>query len=567
MSVRIAAIDVLVLACLWWCISFFIVNPFGNFPLNDDWSYGLTVKHLMETGDFRPTGWTSMPLITHVLWGLFFCIPYGFSFMALRLSTLTLSLFGIIGLYFLIRNMRQPRWLAIVISLTLGFNPIYYVLSYTFMTDVPFTAIAVLAAVFLVRNLITDSNFDLFIGTAMAVAATLLRQLAISVPLAFAVASILMYGFKNRNMLRAAIVLVLCVGTLLAFQKWLAVSGRLPALYHIKANELLDILHGNPKTLILSLARHTYVGLLYLGLFLLPVLIFAIAGFLRSHRKQTIALLIVAMVILRIGALVVFGRTPMLMPMASNVLIQSGVGPLTLHDTYILGLNHVPALPMNFWFTVTVFSILGAWFLLTILGVSIIHLASKLQRGGKISHHEAAGVFFLLTAVIYLLPCFVGGFFDRYLIPTIPFLAAAIAGFSGQFPNIRILRFAVVMFLVIFSFFAIGSTRDYLMWNRVRWKALHDLMENNPVSAEDIDGGFEFNGLYLYDPDYQQNPGKSWWWVHGDTYQIGFSDIPNYKVIEEYSYFNWIPPRVGKVVVLKKNFPLFPKSEEMTGQS
>jgi 4-amino-4-deoxy-L-arabinose transferase-like glycosyltransferase len=196
-----AAIDMLVIAFLL-CFSFIVTNPLGDFPLNDDWSFGLTVKHMIENGDFRPIGWTSMPLIIQVLWGSLFSIPAGFSFSALRISTLTLSLLGVFATYLLFRELRQPRRLAVITALTLAFTPIYYALSHTFMTDVPYTAIAIIAAVFFVRNLRSGSDLALFLGTILAVAATLTRQLAISVPLAFAVAFILKNGIKKLNILR-----------------------------------------------------------------------------------------------------------------------------------------------------------------------------------------------------------------------------------------------------------------------------------------------------------------------------------------------------------------------------
>jgi hypothetical protein len=213
---------------------------------------------------------------------------------------------------------------------------------------------------------------------------------------------------------------------------------------------------------------------------------------------------------------------------------------------------------MSFWLVITAMSLLGAMFLIATLGVHAINLVQRLRPSGKISDSKAVGIFLLLSAMIYLLPLLVSHFFDRYLVPAIPFLAAGIAGVSGHFPrfplvNTRTLRFAAVALLAAFSLFAIGSTRDYLAWNRVRWEALHDLMENKHVNMGDIDGGFEFNGLYLYDPHYQQDPRKNWWWVQGDTYQIGFRNIPGYKVIKEYSYPHWIPPHVGKVVVLQQN--------------
>lgn len=120
-------IDQLVIVIVW-VIGLTIINPFGNFPLMDDWSYGLTVKHFLDSGDFRPIGWTSMPLITHVLWGSIFCIPNGFSFEALRFSTIIISLIGTLGSYHLIRELEGSRWFAVTAALTIAFNPIYYAL-------------------------------------------------------------------------------------------------------------------------------------------------------------------------------------------------------------------------------------------------------------------------------------------------------------------------------------------------------------------------------------------------------------------------------------------------------
>jgi hypothetical protein len=229
-----------------------------------------------------------MPLITNVLWASLFCLPTGFSFTALRFSTLTASFLGLVGCYLLIRDLRQPRWLAVITTLTLAFNPIYYALSYTFMTDVPYTTITMFAAIFFARSLSTGSNFALLIGTSLAVAATLSRQLGLSVPLGFALTLILTRGFARRNLLRAAIPPALCVGAFLFFHHWLAATGRLPVMYGAQTKELLHVL-GRPQTLVRSLAKNACDSLFYLGWFLLPVLILTVAGVWRTHRKRTIA--------------------------------------------------------------------------------------------------------------------------------------------------------------------------------------------------------------------------------------------------------------------------------------
>ena len=119
-----------------WCVMTLLVNPVGNFPLNDDWSYGHAVQSLVERGTLRFTGWTSMPLVVQVLWGALFCFPFGFSFTVLRLSTLVLGLAGVLAAYELLCEAGSRRGLAICGALLLAVNPIYFGLSHTFMTDV-----------------------------------------------------------------------------------------------------------------------------------------------------------------------------------------------------------------------------------------------------------------------------------------------------------------------------------------------------------------------------------------------------------------------------------------------
>jgi hypothetical protein len=224
----------------------------------------------------------------------------------------------------------------------------------------------------------------------------------------------------------------------------------------------------------------------------------------------------IAMFVLSIGVLVVlcgvfahyWDRFPR-MPAGQNILRESGIGPVTLPG------KPTPKLCSSFWLVITAMSLLGGGCLLTVIGVSAADLASRVKVG-RMSVNEAAGVFLLLSIVIYLLPVFVGGFFDRYLIPTIPLLIATITRFSSHLPgfpraSIRVFGFAAVAVLIASCLFAVDGTRDYLAVNRVRWEALHDLMGRTSAKAEEIDGGFEFVGLYLYKWQHQGGWQKSWW--------------------------------------------------------
>jgi 4-amino-4-deoxy-L-arabinose transferase-like glycosyltransferase len=543
-------------ATLLWLASLLIVNPLGDFPLNDDWSFGLAVKHLLAHGDFRPTGWTSMPLLTNALWGSLFCLPGGFSFTALRLSTLVAAWLGMVGAYLLGKELRLPPWLAWLATLTLAFNPIYYPLANTFITDVPFVALALSAALCFVKHLKDGSVLHLFLGTGLALAATLSRQVGLAVPLAFGLALLLRRGRSGRALLCAAAPALLCVAALWGFQHWLDVTGRMPALYHAKDHFLRDTL-GHFRQLGPVLVASLFKGLMYLGLFLSPVLIATLPGFpqLREQRQWRPLGLTAAVLA---GFTVLHGVTGQkwfLMPLAGNIINKGGIGPLTLRDVYRLQPGGLPALPASFWLVVTLISLLGATLLVVRVGSIAASLASR-WRSAKLDETEIPGIFVLLVAVIYLAP-FLTGFFDRYLIPIIPFLAAGIVSLSPPCRPARPRSHAVLAALITAGFvlFSVCGTRDYLAWNRVRWQALNDLTDHQRVRPEDIDGGLEFNGYYLYRPDYQTRPGRDFWWIEGDTYQITFHPLPGCSAVREYHFAHWLPPYSGSLWVLKADGP------------
>ena len=56
-----------------------ILDPIRDFPLQDDWAYFLSVKHLVDDASLRVLDYTSASLIFQSLWGAMFSMVLGLS--------------------------------------------------------------------------------------------------------------------------------------------------------------------------------------------------------------------------------------------------------------------------------------------------------------------------------------------------------------------------------------------------------------------------------------------------------------------------------------------------------
>ena len=543
---RGVAFDLIVITLLW-SLAVIVVQPIGEFPLNDDWSWSMTARRLAAGEGYHPTGWTEMTLLTHALWGALFCLPHGFSFTALRFSTLALSLAGALAMYGLIRQLQRPRMLAVIGALTLVFNPIYFALSNTFMADVPFTTLAILSALFFIRHLQRGTRTDLLIGTAFAVAATLSRQMGLCLPLAFGVTLWFKHGFQRRWVIRAVLPLTICIVILAAFQYWLKVTGKTPP--NTMRTERLWAVLANPVRIPLNVAYFGWSMLMYLGWFLLPVTLPAVLSRRSAEAGSPPCLPArIALFIFLVASVGRFFLVPSLMPVHNNVIIPQGIGPATLRDTLDLHLPHLPALPTSFWLLVTALSLTGAGILVFKTTRIVVTLFPKGRFDGT-SNAGSAEMFLLLCAVVYLVPFLLSGFFDRYLVPVTAFLVAFLAA-SLEWRGFNLARgrqLAAMLLIAGSGVFAVGGTRDYLEWNRTRWRALEVLLAKSDVKPADVDGGFEYNGWNL-----SGNSNVATNWAETVPYVITFGEIKGFESVEQYPYHHWMPPHEGRIFVLKR---------------
>ncbi len=532
--------------CGIWLLLVLLADPRGEFPLNDDWSYARAVMQLVDHGHLELTGFTSMPLLAQVFWGALFCLPFGFSFLALRISTITLGLVGIVAAYQLLEQFTDDHMLAVLGTLLLAVNPLYFQLSLTFMTDVPFFAFSMLSILFLARALQTEQRWPLVVGFLLALVALLIRQLAIIIPIAFLIAYVIKHGPNRRALLGAAIPAAALVGLLLAFPALLGHTIGLPALYNRAYEPIQEAaLQGAFRIVPIFLDR-LFVEWIYLGLFTLPFGIL-VAG-QPAHRYLA---LLQAATFLAIAGLLLWQHRSM--PLTGNVLFDGGLGPVLLRDTYILGLSHWPSLPPVIWTLVTLAAIVGSVLLLSRLAA--IAQRAILQHSLPLEQRPV-WVFLLSAAALYAFAIAVTGFLDRYLIWLLPLLACILVASRSRSPlHVPPARVWIAGILVTASaLFGVAGTHDYLAWNRARWQALGDLMTLEHASFADIDGGFEFNGWYAYNANYIPVPSKSWWWIQDDDIVISLGPIPGYVERKRVEFQRWMPfGRAGILVLSRGN--------------
>jgi hypothetical protein len=550
---------ILLLTAAWVGMAI-LVDPRGEFSLNDDWAYALPVKAFVERGSIRFTFWQSMTLIAQMLWGALFCLPRGFSYLALRVSMLTAGLAGVLGLYRLCRHTGAGTALATLAALTLALNPLYFGLSCTFMTDVSFTALLILSILGLFLGLDTGRDRLLRIGLVAAFAALFVRQLALAVFLAFLVASPLKLGFGRRWLLYAVFPTLLAGVCLAAYSRVLAYFGRLPGAYYLKANSLNmmieDLLHFRLGAFKPAL-RAAIMMSVFAGLFALPLLSALwpslVSGFEKRRRNLrrgwTVGVTCAVTAILAI-----IGN---LLPRSGNIMQDLRMGIVVLPG------SSLAVAPKAYWIVLTAAAALGLSLLLLVLfDLSTAAIRRRDESGATLRFRV---VFLLLTCVLYFGPLGLPyqAMLDRYVLPILA-VFIVLSVLVRQVDSGQVTRRSLATGLILaamFGAYTMATVHDLFAWQRVRWEACNDLMAGRVTGVEvppdQIDGGFEFNNQI---PNEQTIYTTS---VNGDLvtdaqarpYAVAFSELPGFETLGRRRTPVWLPYPPREIFVLLSTAP------------
>jgi hypothetical protein len=464
----------------------------------DDWSYVKTALVFAQTGHIVYNGWATAMLGWAIPWGALFIKLFGFSFTAVRLSTLPLAMASVYLLHASLVRFGITARNAMVGALTLALSPLFLPLAASYMTDVAGLFCILLCLYLCQRALAAHSDRTTILWLTCAaltnIAGGTVRQIAWLGTLVM-VPSTAWLLRKRAGVKRMAFLLwIASVVSVLACIRWFE---RQP--YAIPEKFIQGPVTG---TMLGHMLAELLKALLCLALITFPILAawIPVQRSLNHSAKMRIACILFAMV----TASIVLGYRGSLdhrvMPWLGHVIgtlsIFSSTGemlggrPVTLTLTMRVGL-----------------SLLVIAAVLTLVE-QLLEKPWRRKGFGEVSLHEALWMLgpFGISYVALLLPRALYSFvYDRYLIGLMP-IAIIILLLVHQRWVAQRLPAVTIAALSLFALYAIAGTHDWFALNRARVTAVAQIHESG-VPATSIQGGFDYDGWtqieaagYINDP-------------------------------------------------------------------
>ncbi len=524
---------------LFFVFLIIVVNPIGDFPLNDDWRYAYPVMSWLETGsismsdDFAPT------ILLQVVWAYLFSLPFvDFSFTILRFSVLVLAFLGIGLFYRITYELTSSKKIALFGAIILMLNPLYFNLSFSFMTDVPFlfTCLATMLAMHLYFKKNEKKYLIFFI--LGSIGSFLIRQPGI---LFLPVLGLMMLLKKvnKSSILFFVSMLLISAATYMSFDVFLKPLMKIEKAYVPVTQLFYDYFLENPLSFILEIFKKLVKTIIYIGFFSLPIL-----PFIFSKIKSVGGLnkkFILPILFFNIVLLFFLHSIGKIFPFGGNIMYNFGLGPELLKDNYTLEMTNTPRLPIwVMYFFNFIGQVVGCWVILMM--IKTYHLLSDLQK--------RFFLFLFLLNTIYLPLMSITSFYDRYLLLTFASVFLYLMLFV-DFTIIKLQNAFFVLPIVFMSYFATAGTRDYLSWHRAKLEAFR-FLEKEKIDLKKIDAGFELNGWYNFQEGWESPDHLSFWWVNDDEYIISFGKIDGYDVLKKYPFWSALHFQNQNILILRR---------------
>ncbi len=530
-----------------------------------------------------------------IVWGALFGFIFEPTFGVFRVSTVTITALGGLALYGLCRDLGVVPTRSALGVATLLFNPLVFVLAFTFMTDAHFMALLVIATWLFAKALggassgledvlqrtthepasphrsghFTDrprigtatagwtAGIDgrlIVVGSGVAALAFLTRQQgALIVPAVFA------YLLLSRRLRidRASLVLLvqLIALPLLAiggYYLWLRYGNDVP---HAQASFFREVVEEGWSGTWWLLRKLTVAELMYLGLFTLPLMTAALPfarSLVRGIPPRGWLLFAMWQAILLIGVTALWVRGA-LMPYIGQFLGSGGPGAPDVLGSRPILLGPEPRAAL----TVVC---LTASLLLALVAARAMGAPAGLER-------SRAGLVLSvgLGQVIGVMPPsyhYIGwaaGSLDRYLLPLVP-LAIALALWAMG--SVRIALPLGWLIAAALALFAIAGARDYLVFMSAVWDLGEEAVAEG-VPLERLDAGSSWDGYHLYEQGLEnrirsRTPKGGPWWVYfyapatDSSYVVASKPLPRHRIVAKRPYSSWLQRKPTHLYLLRR---------------
>jgi len=539
-------------------LSALVVPTWTNIPSNDDWVYAHSVELLVRDHQLKIIDLSVATLVFQVLWGALFASILGMSFVALRISTLVIVVLAACALYALCRELGVSKGRSALGAAAYLFNPLGYTMSFTFMTDPHFTALLVISTFLYVKGLRGESSATWFVfgGSVVAACAFLVRQGGVLLPVA--VVATLILTWKARSIRRGlglavaatAIPLLAVIG----YYLWLQNVNGVPVMQQNFLGAWKGAGWSGTK---IQVRRLSFIGLMYVGFFTLPIVAAALARPRRflAMRGRLAWALFGAWSVVVVGGLYHW-RHKTRFPYLPQFVSRRGLGPddivlarpgiLDRGDQHILtGIIAVAAIGAGF----AVCRALARRTSVT-PGLVLVLCVAATQAAAFL---PGSFVFLNWYSEGYLTPGT-----DRYLLPLLPLsVCLALVGLR----DVHLSRPVALATLAVVAAISVAGTRDSLVFQKTIWETA-DATVASGVPPWKIDGGAPWGGYHLWEYSVAnqipvQTHGVAWWLyvfapASDSTYVVAGAPLEGYDVVRTIPYSSWLQTKPTQLYLQQK---------------
>lgn len=554
--------------------SAFVIPTLSATAISDDFLYARSVEILLHDGELRMLPAAAVTGVFQIVWGALFGAVFGDSLGVLRAATVTFALFGGVAMYGLCRELGVTKGRSALGAAIYLFNPISFVLSYTFMTDAYLITLITVAAYCYVRGLRSDAPDERWTvaGSVVAGLAFLVRHPGILV-----VVGVLTYLAasgrlgRRREALRTAAQAALAPAVMVvAYFIWFRFIQGVP-----EGSNQVGFFRAFPDAGFDGIwelgQRLVVLGAVYTGLFVLPVAIAAlwrVPGLLRrfgTWRWITLGVLVVGVFLLAVGDFAPFDARR---PWSPQFFRQAGLGPTDLRGGRPEVLDETAR---------DVILELGAVSAVVLAVVLLRRLKPLRSAGGAGAGVLGAIAVWLAIGVLApSLPLRDGNYsYDRYFLPLLPMIVALVL---WALRSVRMVTPLAWVAVVVMGAFSVAGTHDHLTYQEATWKVAADAHAAG-IDYVDIDGGAAWDGYRLYEYSYEnevtidlealadldlegplllsENDVEAWWIpfyaaaVTGE-YVVSSEVLVGYEVVERVPYSAWLQSEYQYMYLLRR---------------